>query len=220
MLHPTVWLDTPLDVLLNIAKWLSTKRILAFSRTCRYFASTILDTDWTHKSIESKPKTRSSIWKLARECQYPDKPAWAFLSDCEQYMVAARRKFILMIHEDNYSNTIYEYDSKSYAMMGDIEDIGLFDTYCSRLVFKTKNQLKRHLLVSSDIDFVSYKIVGSYDSKEEVENNIPDKIGRHDTISFIADLSVISIWCNNQKQSNMWGYSGASFYKNGILMDG
>lgn len=218
MLHPTIWLGIPLDALLNITKWLSTRRILAFSRTCRYFASTILETDWTPKSTESKPKTRSSLWRLARECQYPDKPTWAFLSDCEQYMVAARKKFILMIHEDNYSNIIYEYDSKSYAMMGDIEDIGVFDTYCSRLVLKTKNQLKRFLLVSSECDFSSYEIIGSYDSTVEAESNIPDKVSKYDIISFIADLSMISIWCSNQKESNMWGNYDVPFYKNGILM--
>jgi hypothetical protein len=217
MLHPTVWLDTPLDALLNIAKWLSTKRILAFSRTCRYFASTVLDTDWTHKSINSKPKTRSLLWKLARECQYPDKPAWTFLSDCEQYMVAARRKFVIIIHEDGYDSIIYEYDDKSRSMMGYIEDAGEFNPYCSRLVLNAKDQLKRFLLVSSERDFDSYEIVGSYDSKEAAESNIPGKTSHYDTISFIADMSVISIWCSNQKRSNGWVWN-ASFYKNGILM--
>jgi hypothetical protein len=99
MLHPTVWLNTPLDVLLNIAKWLSTKRILAFSRTCRYFRD-------------------SNLWQLAKECQYPDKPDLSFLDAEMNYFVAARDEFVSFV---NFPTSYIDYDVYEYHPM--IEDV-------------------------------------------------------------------------------------------------
>jgi hypothetical protein len=99
MLHPTVWLGAPLDVLLNIAKWLSTKRILAFSRTCRYFHN-------------------SNLWQLAKECQYPDKPHLLFWSAEMNYFVAARDEFASFV---NFPAGIIDYDIYEYHPM--IEDV-------------------------------------------------------------------------------------------------
>lgn len=99
MIHPTVWLDTPLDALLNVAKWLSTKRILAFSRTCRYFRD-------------------SNIWQLAKECQYPDKPNLPFWSAEMNYFVAARDEFVSFV---NFPASYIDYDVYEYHPM--IEDV-------------------------------------------------------------------------------------------------
>lgn len=101
MLHPTVWLDIPLDALLNVAKWLSTKRILAFSRTCRYFRD-------------------SNIWQLAKECQYPDKPDLSFWSAEMNYFVAARNEFVSFV---NFPGKYIDYDVyENHPMIEDVLD--------------------------------------------------------------------------------------------------
>lgn len=215
MLHPTLWLDTPLDVLLNIAKWLSTKRILAFSRTCRYFASTILDTDWTPKSTDSKPKTKSSLWKLARECQYPDKPAWAFLSDCEQYIVASRKMFVIILYKRDFEPYFVEYDEKlRYACM-EFDNWGEFDGHPVLLEIESSDILNEYLLVHTDCDNYNYSIVGSYSSKKVAESHIPQRVYEFSTYSIVFNLNKFGLYINNCEASRM--YEICSYkYKNGI----
>lgn len=134
MLHPTLWKEcgNNLDLLLCIAKWCPVKQLLAFSRTCKYFASVQRDIalETFERSI-SRPVSisKNTLWRLARECQFPDKPHLKFLGDEMNYMIASRKEFfgdVKLFNGVYIDNCLYEYDPMVFKFANDYGDCNLF----------------------------------------------------------------------------------------------
>lgn len=150
MIDSRVWQCVPHDILLQIAKWCKEKRIYAFIQSCRYF----------HEN-------KRILWRIARECQFPDKSNLTFHIDELNYKIAVRDKFAIKLNCDNrrVDTIIYEFSD----MMYDFYDNWLeYEEKALRIIeFKYK---KQYLLIRNDCD--GEREHNSYNTEAEAMNEI------------------------------------------------
>lgn len=199
MLHPTLWqkCGDNLDLLLCIAKWCPRRQLIAFSRTCKYFASksqTItIETLCEEQHTRDISVSRNTLWKLAQEYQYPDKPYLNFLGDEMNYLIAQRNKFIIQI-TDCIDRDICEYDPMMIdyikSVPYDISHVNLKDCVHK---FRITNQFCLFTYTERRI-----KYHNSYDTQQAAINEI-HKIQKvpfvdHKRKYIIIDLSQVNIY--------------------------